>query len=109
MSNIRKKTEMSKVFTSYGLDHKEDGRNLPQDLKTRVQHLPLPFTLRIAYVSWSGGEGHLFKHTREISALTETFPSTEDRLHKWIAVSYLLLNPQRLEHILHRRCSVNIC
>ena len=93
---------MSKVFASYGVDHKEDGRNLPQDLKTLVQHLPLPFTLRIAYVSWSGSEGQVtFKYTREISALTETFPSTEDRLHKWIVIFYLLLNPQRLEQMLH--------
>ena len=46
--------------------------------KTHVQHLPLPFTLKTAYVTWSGGEGRVTLNTPDrVSALAESFPSTE--------------------------------
>ena len=53
---------MSKVFTNYGVDHKEGGRNPPRDLKKLFQHLPLGFSFPLRI---SGGDGQVTLKRRQ--------------------------------------------
>lgn len=104
--NVREHAKWSqplKIFINYGVDHKGDG-NFPQGLKrkkTHVQHLPLPFTLKTAYVPWSGGKGRVtFKYTRQNKCPCWEFSKLGSFVNGFV-VFYLLLNPQRLEQILN--------